>query len=145
MKRLRQSVRWLGCAWFTLAFVWVAAEQSQTFGDFEVHYSVVNSTFLQPDIATRYNITRAPNRAFIMLSVLDKEGKSSKAEIEGVYINLLSQEMPLSFTPITEGESHYYVASFRHTDQELLKFKIALAFIGGQEHSLEFEQKVYVR
>ena len=34
------------------------AQQSETFGPFELYYSVVNTTFLEPKVAAAYGITR---------------------------------------------------------------------------------------
>ena len=38
------------------------AQQSKMFGPFELHYSVVNTTFLSPEVASAYGITRAAMR-----------------------------------------------------------------------------------
>ena len=127
-----------------LLSIQAAAEQSIPAGDYEVHYSIVNSTFLQPEVATQYEIARSPERAIISLSILDSAGQAQKPKIEGLYVNLLSQQIKLDFKSISEGPAHYYVATFRHTDQELLKFKIVLTFEDEESHTLEFEQKVYV-
>ena len=38
-----------------------AAERKQSFGDLDVHYSVFNSSFLQPDIAAAAGVLKNPN------------------------------------------------------------------------------------
>jgi hypothetical protein len=51
-----------------------AAEQFKAFGDIEVHYAVVNTLFLQPNVAARYGIVRATDRAIVNVSVVDHDG-----------------------------------------------------------------------
>jgi len=50
------------------------ADQFKSFNGVNVHYVVVNTLFLEPDIATRYNIVRANDRAILNLSVIDEKG-----------------------------------------------------------------------
>ncbi|HEY6598303.1 MAG TPA: DUF4426 domain-containing protein, partial [Pseudomonadales bacterium] len=98
----------------TLAFATtVAAEQSKDFGDVEVHYIVVNTLFLQPDVAARYGVVRSSDRAIVNLSVLDQNGVALLGEVTGDTINLMSQRTPLEFATIREGEAVYYIAPIR--------------------------------
>ena len=41
------------------------SEQVKKFHNYDVHYSVFNSTFITPQIAKAYNLKRATNRAYI--------------------------------------------------------------------------------
>ena len=45
------------------------AQQSEMFGPYELHYSVVNTTFLAPEVASTYGIVRATDRAILNLAV----------------------------------------------------------------------------
>ena len=57
---------------------WVAfpahAEQSSSFGDYVIHYNAIPSTFLTPDTAREYGISRSRNRAMLNISVQEKTG-----------------------------------------------------------------------
>ena len=44
-------------------------QQSEKFGDLELHYSVVNTTFLSAEIAELYGITRGKQRAILNLAL----------------------------------------------------------------------------
>ncbi len=105
----------------------VRAEQFKPFDDYEVHYNVFNSSFLPPEVATAYDLQRGKYRALMNVAVLKTGGDakmSVKAMIKGTMKNLIGQTQNLTFTEIREGESIYYIASFRFTDDELLTFAI---------------------
>ena len=51
--------------WATLA----SAQQSERFDEFELHYSIVYSTFLTADIAAQFDIPRGKDKAMLTLSV----------------------------------------------------------------------------
>lgn len=118
------------------------AEQSKSLNGYTVHYSVVNSTFLTPEVARRYNVVRAETQAVLTLSILDETDQSVPAKVTGVFVNLLSQEWPLTFQSINEGDAHYSIATFKFTSEELLKFRIRLDLPEG-EQVLAFQQKVF--
>ena len=58
--------------WFAFLPCLALGQQSETFGPYELHYSVVNTTFLNPRIAEAYGITRGEKRAFLNLAVREK-------------------------------------------------------------------------
>lgn len=121
-----------------------SAEQFKAFDDIEVHYVVVNTLFLEPDVAKHYGVVRAKDRAIVNLSVLGADGKAILADVSGVAVNLLSQQAPLAFSTIREGESIYYVAPIRYTDQDVLRFRIAVKVPDREPMNLEFQQLMYV-
>jgi len=121
-----------------------SAEQFKAFDDIEVHYVVVNTLFLEPDVAKQYGVVRAKDRAIVNLSVLGADGKALLADVSGVAVNLLSQQGPLAFSTIREGESIYYIAPIRYTDQDVLRFRIAVKVPDREPMNLEFQQLMYV-
>jgi hypothetical protein len=121
-----------------------SAEQFKAFDDIEVHYVVVNTLFLDPDVAKHYGVVRAKDRAIVNLSVLGADGKAISAEVAGVTVNLLSQQATLAFATIREGESIYYIAPIRYTDQDVLRFRIAVKLPGRDPMNVEFQQLMYV-
>jgi hypothetical protein len=121
-----------------------AAEQFKAFGDIEVHYAVVNTLFLQPDVAARYGIVRDTDRAIVNVSVVDHDGATLAADLSGVTVNLLNQEAKLAFDTIKEDTSTYYIAPIRYTDQDVLRFRIDVALPNQPPMRLEFQQRMYV-
>ncbi|WP_278620870.1 DUF4426 domain-containing protein, partial [Ectopseudomonas oleovorans] len=83
------------------------AQQSETFGSYELHYSVVNTTFLDPKVAETYGITRGEKRAIVNLSVRKKvasgDSEASSMELQGKTWDLI-QNQTLQFNEIREGD-----------------------------------------
>ena len=104
----------------------------------------MNTLFLQPDIAARYNVTRANDRAIVNLSVVDDSGTAVSAEITGSTVNLLSQTASLEFAEIKEGDAIYYIAPLRYTDQDVLRFKVNITVPDRAPMNLEFQQQMYL-
>ena len=121
----------------------VAAEQSQRFGAWDVHYVVIPSTFLQPQIAAQYGITRAKDRALVNVSVIGQAGDATRCEIAGWASNLLGQRLELKFREVTEGDAIYYLAELKHDNEEVLRFRVTARVAGEREMLLEFQQKLY--
>lgn len=86
----------------------------QRFGNYEVHYSVFNSTFLLPAIADAYQLTRGDKLAYVNISVLriDKDGRRTpqKARVTGTEFDLVIQKN-LNFKEIEEKNAIYYLAT----------------------------------
>ena len=138
-----------GLPWLCLLIAMFAvrdagAEQFKAFDDVQVHYVVVNTLFLQPDVAEHYGIVRGRDRAIVNLSVLGEGGESLPARVTGLTVNLLSQEAPLEFTVFREDPAIYYIAPLRYTDQDVLRFRISVAVEGREPMLLEFQQQMYV-
>jgi len=111
----------------------INAEQKQSFGNYDIHYSAVNTGFLQPDIAKRYGIVRSKKKAFVNIAVRRKNNddknakngtKAVPAVLSGSTANLLGQTQQLEFQEIREANAIYYIATFPILDQEWLKFNI---------------------
>ena len=134
--------------WFVVALIFIGlcqfayGEQSVELAGYEVHYSVVRSTFLQPEVAVRHDIVRAKNRAVITISALHDDSKPPPDRITGTVTNLLSQQIPLEFKLIEEGSARYYLATFLFTSEEPLTFKVQLHLADGP-HEFSFKQPVY--
>jgi hypothetical protein len=122
-----------------------SAAQFVVIGDLEVHYVVVNTLFLEPDVAARHGIVRARDRAILNVSVIGPDGHPRDARVEGSARNLLDQTLPLEFARITEGEAIYFIASIRHTDQDVLRFRLAIDDRAGTAGEVEFQERLWVQ
>ena len=120
------------------------AEQAKKFEGWTVHYSVVNTTFLSPEVAQRYDIVRADNRALCLLSVRDPDDKPSTVELDGHYTNLMQQKIALKFKEVKDSNAVYYVAIFHFSSSEELSFEIELELPQGKR-VLNFKQKIYAQ
>ncbi|MBS3805172.1 MAG: DUF4426 domain-containing protein [Oleiphilaceae bacterium] len=105
----------------------ISAETAD-FGEYRVNYNIFSSSFLQPDVAEKYNLKRSRSIGVINVSVL-KEGedgvyRSVGGQIEGQVFNDLQQSSYLGFRRVTEGDVVYYLAQFSYSNGELLTFQI---------------------
>jgi len=95
-------------------------------GDYTVYYSVFPSSFLQPDIAGTYGLTRAKDRAILNVSVRRHSGEASEAQsalVRGTSSDLI-HSLPLEFKEIREKGAVYYIAEVRVSNEATLYFDI---------------------
>jgi hypothetical protein len=94
---------------------------------YEIYYSVFNSTFVTPDVAKAYQLTRGKNIAMINVSVRKNidSGKNieRRAVVNGTKSDLI-HKLPLEFIEIEEKGAVYYLASFKFNHRETLSFNI---------------------
>ncbi len=127
----------------------LAQDSSKRFGDYEVHYSVLNSTFLEPETAAGYGITRGKNHALINIAVRkhlpDGSNKAQKAIVRGKSSDLIHAS-ELEFTEIVEQEAIYYIAGLRFNDKELRTFEIKVQPDPNiKPYGLKFNKTLYAQ
>jgi Domain of unknown function (DUF4426) len=123
------------------------AQQSETFGPYELHYSVVNTTFLDPAVAASYGITRGEKRAIINLAAREKlaEGSEPRAMVLQGRTSDLMQQQALTFRELREGEAIYYIAEFAFINEEWRFFEIEFKPEGAtQSYTLKFKHQLYI-
>ena len=120
----------------------LSAEQKQMFGDYEVHYSVFNPSFLRAEVAERYDVVRGRDKAVVNVSILDGE-RSVALPVTGTVKNLLGQLQPLDFREVKEGEAVYYLAMLTYQDRDTLRFEITADLPGYGAAVVKFQQTLY--
>ncbi|MCG6407256.1 DUF4426 domain-containing protein [Vibrio fluvialis] len=123
------------------------AEQLINIKDVEVHYSAFNSTFLTPQVAKSYKLTRNGYSAVLNISVLDTStvGKPAvEAKLSGQVKNLIGNMRELEFSEVKEGNAIYYLAEFPISNEEDLSFDIDVNAGLKGAGKLRFTQKFYV-
>ena len=118
-----------------------AAERKQSFGELDVHYSVFNSSFIQPDIASAAGLVRSKTQGVVNIAVL-KAGKASTAQVSGQVKNLLGQSTALTFRQVTESGAIYYLAQFPFSSREILSFTLDVRQ-GDDAHRITFNQEMF--
>lgn len=122
--------------------------QPARFGDYEVHYSAFSSTFIPPKIARAYDLKRGENYGVVNIAVRNiresETGKAITGMVKGEHKNLMTQVKKLTFKEVREGDAIYYLADFRFSDEELLKFTIDVTPQGSNRaETVQFEQTFY--
>ncbi len=118
------------------------AERKHSAGEYEVHYNVFESGFLQPDIAAAAGLTRSKNLGVMNIAVL-KAGKPVTAQVSGTMHNLLGQQHPLAFKQLKEGRAIYYLAQFPLEARETLRFNVRVQPEGSAPIDFEFSQELF--
>ncbi len=134
-----------GLVLYLLCCAFAAAEQFSRFGPYEVHYVVINTTFLEPEVAARLGLTRADTTALVNVSALEDGAGAVRARVSGTATNLLGTEQRLEFREIHEGDAIYYVAPLRFSEAELWRFAIDLELPDGRQAPLRFQQQLYLQ
>ena len=136
---MRRFVSLVFCLLLALPAV---AERKQTFGELDVHYSVFNSSFLQPDVAAAVGLTRSKTVGVLNIAAL-KDGKGQAAKVSGTLKNLLGQTSELKFKQVLESGAVYYLAEFPLRQREMLTFSIQVQIGDAAPHTLTFNQEVF--
>ena len=120
MKRILLS----GLLWLALLNL-AQAEQMQQFGDFEVHYSLVNTRHIPAQVAKVYDIVRADNRMLLNIAIRKQAGGqetvAQKAQLKGVRHDLM-RPYTLKFIEIKEQDAIYYISEFKVINEEFSRF-----------------------
>lgn len=127
----------------------VMAEQSQKFGTYQVHYNVMPTDELAPEVARAYGIDRSKSRALVTISVLKSNplggvGLSVEAVLDVSAVNLSQQLSQIKMREITEGVAVYYIGELRVTPPDTLKFTVKVKPEGEKrESTVEFSQQFF--
>ena len=127
----------------------VAAQQSQDFGDYVVHYNALNTNLIPPQVAQGYGITRSPNRALlnvtVMKKVMDTPGTPVQASVTATGTNLTGQLREIEIREIRDGEGAiYYLGEFPVNHLETYRFEVEVTVAGEKEPLMVvFRQQFY--
>ena len=115
-------------------------------GSYLVHYSVVNTTFISPEVAASYDVVRGRDRAFINIAVQEKAAEGNvprPARISGRTWDLFRNQF-LEFREIREQQSIYYIAEFKFDNEDIRFFKLDLLPEGAERSwEIKFNHRVY--
>lgn len=135
-------------AGLALSASFAQADQFVAYGDYEVHYNAFNSTFIEPQVAQSYGLTRSKTLALINVSVLQKASDGSKtpvtAIVKGTASNLIGQSSNISFKKIEETDALYYIGSLPFSNDQLMRIALDVQPDPNQPaYSIQFEQTFY--
>lgn len=120
------------------------AEQKKTLGQWDVHYIVLDTTFLTPEIAKANQIVRSKYNALVNISVLDKDTQEAQnLSVTGSARNLLGSKTDLNFKKVVDGKAIYYLAVLSHDHRETFRFEVTVQQ-GNKQEVLKFQEELYV-
>jgi hypothetical protein len=121
-----------------------AAQQSTRYDQFELHHSIVYTTFLSPEVAAEYGIARGADKAILTLSVRDADAgdiAGRPMKIEGRTWDLITGG-DMRVKEIREGRATYYIVPFEFLDREYRFFEFNFQPEGAAS---AFEHKMKVQ
>jgi hypothetical protein len=127
----------------------LAAQQSQTFGHYDVHYNVINSNQIPAQVAQGYGIQRSSSRALVNITVMDMSGGGAGEPIQAVVdthaVNLTGQRRDIKMREISEPDGGiYYIGELPIHNMENFNFKVTVSVEGeSKPFEFEFRQQFY--
>lgn len=124
-------------------------EQKQVFGDYEVHYMGLTSSFLTPAVAQAYGIERSRSVGFLSISILHKQKDQPMpipitGTVKGSIKNLIGQARELTFKEIQETDSVYYISTFKFDDEDMYSLSLTVTPEGqARAFDVKFSQRFY--
>ncbi len=145
-RNLSHPPRWRLIAGLLLAccVLPAAAQQSTRYEQFELHHSIVYTTFLSPEVAAEYGIARGADKAILTLSVRDADAgdiAGRPMKIEGRTWDLITGG-DMRVKEIREGRATYYIVPFEFLDREYRFFEFTFQPEGAGS---AFEHKMKVQ
>lgn len=119
------------------------SQQSTRYDEFELHHSIVYTTFVAPEVAAEYGIIRGADKAMLTLSVRD----ASSGDLAGrpMQINGRTWDLitggAMDVREIREGRATYYIVPFEFLDREYRFFEFSFQ-PEGADKSYEHKMKV---
>lgn len=126
------------------------AERVSEFDGYTVHYNVLNTDILDPEVARSYRITRSRERAMMIVAVLKNADKGQpepvKASIAVNASNLNAQLRAVALRPVFDQEAIYYIGEFPITHMETLNFQISVSPEDTDaRHQFSFSEQFFAR
>ena len=122
------------------------AQQSERFDQFELHYSIVYTTFLTAEIAAKFGIPRGKDKAMLTLSVRDAEAgdiEGRPMEIEGRTWDLITGGN-MKVKEVKEGRATYYLVPFEFIDREYRFFEFTFTPEGANKaYNYKFQTQLW--
>lgn len=124
-------------------------EQKKIFGEYEVHYMGLTSSFLTEEVAEAYGIPRSRSLGYLSISLLENFEQGGMAEarsatITGTIKNLIGQSRELEFKEVRETAAIYYISTFRFDEDDVYRVNLKVTPEG---HSVpldvNFTQRFY--
>lgn len=126
----------------------LAAQQAQTFGDYEIHYNVINSHLIPPETATAYGIQRASTQALLNITVMHTDSDPATpmhARVRAAATNLSAQRREIRMREISQQDAVYYIGQLRISNEETYDFDIEVRPQGheGDPFQFRFRQQFF--
>lgn len=128
----------------------VQAQQYEQVGDYQIHYSAVNTSFLPEEVAREHGIQRSQVMALLNVSVVEEREDGSTrpvtASVDGHIGSLEGNDSTsLSFRSLRIDDTPSQVAVFRIHEDEPMRFDLRVRYDRNAEPAeIGFIQRFYI-
>ncbi|WP_310697813.1 DUF4426 domain-containing protein [Marinospirillum sp.] len=127
-------------------------ERVREVGDYRIFYDVLPTSFLDPQLAQAYGLTRSKGLGLLRITVMKKREDGSLEPVEhprvsGQAGNLVGQTRPLSFREIEvgQGEGYSTLSTFRYSGDESIRFNLKVKYASGEPaERLDFVRRLNI-
>ncbi|TDR50460.1 uncharacterized protein DUF4426 [Halomonas ventosae] len=147
---IRHSLAALAMGLALLLTLPAQAQQYEQVGDYQIHYSAVNTSFLPEEVAREHGIQRSQVMALLNVSVMEElEDGSTRpvtASVDGRIGGLDGGDAtPLSFRPLRIGDTPSQVAVFRIHEDAPMRFDLRVRYDrNAAPAEVSFIQRFYI-
>lgn len=112
---------------------------------YTIHYTVVSTDLLSPEVARAYGLSRSRNRALVNIVVMEQDASGSlrsiPARVQGTGVNLNQQSRAMRFREIRDADAYYHLAEIPIRRGEVIDFRLQIRTDGIREPlSVQFRQ-----
>lgn len=145
MRRLLFST-WIGFLGLLLGAGPLQANEVE-FDRHVVHYTVLSTHFLSPEVARAYDLHRSRSRALVNVVIMERDGDTLRpvsGKVSGQGVNLNRQVRHLRFREVRDGDAFYHLAEVPIRPGEVIDFRLQVTAEGDDEvMPVNFRQAFY--
>ncbi|MBD3898445.1 DUF4426 domain-containing protein [Halomonas sp. ML-15] len=127
-----------------------SAQQYEQVGDYQVHYSAVNTSFLSDEVAEAYGIQRSRGHALLNVSVVEEQDdgttQPANVAVSGSVGPLSGSQSALAFRNVRgDDDTRVQIATFRIQDDEPMRFDLDVTYDRNRDpQRVSFIQRFYI-
>lgn len=119
------------------------AQQSDRFGDYEIHYSAIPTGMLNDQVAGEYGIVRSRTRGMVMVTIL-RDGQAVSGQVDILARDENDKLTEIGAQRVREDGWVSYVGTFPIEAGDALTFEIKVnPHAGGETYPVAFRQTFY--
>ncbi|MDR9432664.1 MAG: DUF4426 domain-containing protein [Spiribacter sp.] len=119
------------------------AQQSQRFGDYDIHYSALPTGIMNEAVAEEYGILRSRTRGMVMITVL-RDGKAVSARLNVLARDENDDLREIPARAVKQDDWVSYVGVFPVAEAETLVFEVEIRpHAGGGPFEFAFRQSFH--
>lgn len=123
-------------------------EQIKSFNNYDIHYSVFNTSFLSPEVASAYGIVRSKEMALLNIAIRKNKPDGSNIAVAAIVkgnVRDLIRKTPLEFREVREQDAVYYLSLTKIDHKQTVYFTISVQPDPNiSPYTFEFSKKLFV-